>query len=382
VLSVTSDWDPSMSSDDRVIALEAAVEDVFTVQDVATRRHGEEVVLTGQFLRSPELVFDTIRARFLAQGFVPLLRQDGGRDLVIASPAPDVGGPLRVRTNVVLFLATVVSVVLAGTLQHIMAQPLPPTGGTLRAVLEQWRTGVPFAAALLGILGIHELGHYFTARRYGLDVTPPYFIPFPINIWLGTLGAVIRIRSPFESRKALFDVGIAGPLAGMVVAVPVLLIGLAQAHLVAVPPDPSQVIVFREPLLFQWLALLVRGPRPTGMDFDMGPLLMAGWWGFILTALNLLPTSQLDGGHISYAFLGTRHRYVAWATVVLLGAAGLYARNPSFLIVAVLVLLMGVEHPPALNDVTPIGTRRRLLGVVALILLVLVVTPDPFGGAL
>jgi hypothetical protein len=177
-------------------------------------------------------------------------------------------------------------------------------------------------------------------------------------------------------------VGIAGPLAGLVIALPVVALGLRSAELTPVPPDVSDMLIFHEPVLFQLMAYVITGPRPDGYDLMMNPLMAAGWWGFFLTAINLLPTSQLDGGHVSYALFGRRHRYVAWAAVLLLVAVGLYGRNLMYLVMAALVLFMGVDHPPALNDLTPIGTRRRILGIAAFVVLLLLVTPDPFGGIL
>jgi membrane-associated protease RseP (regulator of RpoE activity) len=367
-----------MPSDDRTLALEAAVEDVFAVHDVTVRGHGEVVVFAGQYLRSPEMVFDAVSERFRAQGFMPLLRREGGRDVLVAYPAPAIAGTPRTWLNAALMVATVFTTVLAGTFQ---ALPATATIASLRDFLGFWPLGVPFAAALLGILGVHELGHYFAARRYRMDVTLPYFIPLP-NMFTGTLGAVIRIRSPFESRRSLFDVGIAGPVAGLLVAIPVVAIGLARAQMMTVAPNGSDVMIFNEPLLFQAMARIIAGPRPAGMDIVMNPLLLAGWWGFFLTALNLLPVSQLDGGHVAYALLGHRHRVLAWATVAAVAAVALYTRNLGFFVMLGLIVLMGVDHPPALNDLTPIGRGRRVLGVAVFVLWLLLVTPDPFGGML
>jgi membrane-associated protease RseP (regulator of RpoE activity) len=375
---MSSSWLPNITADERVLALESHLEGLFAVDDVAVRSRGKVIVFSGRFLRSPELVYDTLSAPFKSVGFVPLLRREGETDVLVAYPAPAVAGGRRPWVNLVLFVATVASVLMAGAFQALPPETqITGAGDLLRTLAENWRLGVPFAAALLAILGVHEFGHYFTARRYGLDVTLPYFIPFPINYLTGTLGAVIRIRSPFESRKALFDVGIAGPLAGMVLALPIVVIGLQQAQVVATPPD-AQVTVFNEPLLFQWLALLVRGPRPAGMDFEMNALLAAGWWGFFITALNLLPVSQLDGGHINYAVFGRYHRYVAWGAFLVAAAVALTV-NAGYVVMLGLVFMMGVEHPPALDDVTPLGRARQVVGVAALLLFLLLITPDPLS---
>ncbi len=372
---------PFLPSDSRVLALEDDVRDVFAVHQVHTQDGGRVVVFGGQFLRSPELVYGAVAERFRARGFVPVLRQSKGQDWLVAYPAPMAGGRPRLGVIVALFVLTVVSTILAGASQALgslpgMAEPSSP-GGTLQLLLSHWTAGVPFAAALLGILGAHEFGHYFTARRYRLDVSLPYFIPFPLNPLTGTLGAVIRIQSPFESRQALFDVGVAGPLAGLLVAIPITMLGLARAELVTIAPS-SDTLIFNEPLLFRALAHLIVGPRPPGTDILMNPLLAAGWWGLFVTALNLVPISQLDGGHIAYALFGQHHRRMAWL-IFGLAALVVVTRAPGYLLLLGLVFLMGVEHPPALNDLSPLGFGRRVLGVVMLALFLSLITIHPFS---
>lgn len=365
-----------MLSDDRILALEDAVDGVFAVHDVATGGGGKIIILRGQFLRSPEMVYDQVAEPFRALGFMPLLRQEDGKDLVIAYPAAQVAGKSRPWLHVLLFAATVLSTLMAGMLQALGGQlgEVSSVRGLLWLFSNHWTAGIPFTVALLGILGVHELGHYFVARTYGLKVSLPYFIPFPFNPLTGTLGAVIRIQSPFESRKALFDVGIAGPLAGLAVALPVVALGLSRA---VIEPLPAGASVIGEPLLFQLMARLIAGERPPGTDIVMNPLLMAGWWGFFITALNLLPISQLDGGHIAYALFGGAQRYFAWA-LFLVAAVFALLISPQYILMLSLVFLMGVEHPPALNDLTPIGTPRRLLGLLTLLLFPLLFTLNPF----
>jgi membrane-associated protease RseP (regulator of RpoE activity) len=368
-------------SDERILALEDAVHGVFSVHDVQVRGGGRVVVFGGQFLRSPEMVYEAIQSPFKDRGFVPLLRQENGQDIVMAYPAPAIGKPSRLWVHGLLFVLTLASTLLAGTLQ-VAGDDLDRVRSLqelLGYFVSHWTLGLPFAIALLGILGTHEFGHYFVARRYGLDVSLPYFIPFPLNPFTGTLGAVIRIQSPFESRKALFDVGIAGPLAGMVVAIPVVVLGLMQAKLAVVAPGAGMTS-FSEPLLFQWLSRLIVGPRPPGTDIIMNPLLMAGWWGFLVTALNLVPISQLDGGHIAYALLGSRHRLLAWGLFVFAVAVTLL-RSPQYLLMLILVFMMGIEHPPALDDLTPIGTPRKVLGIATLIMFLTLITLNPFSAA-
>ncbi|MEO8084510.1 MAG: site-2 protease family protein [Ardenticatenales bacterium] len=405
---MTPDFIPS---DPTVLALEDDIADVFAIHEVRVQGGGKAVVFIGQFLRSPAMVYEAVAERFAARDRVPVLRRESGRDILVAQLAPAARKARRVRTNVVLFVLTVCSTLFAGTLQSLpesaysayeaslQSLAVPPgaamaarlacawmaTGRFLGMIAANAGHGVPFTLALLGILGIHELGHYFTARYYKLNVSLPYFIPFP-NPLTGTLGAVIRIESPFASRKALFDVGIAGPLAGLAVAIPVLIVGLSKASLMPVIGPDMGGTVFNEPLLFKFLAWLVVGPRPAGMDLSMNPLLMAGWWGLLVTALNLLPVSQLDGGHIAYAIFGKAQRYVAWT---MYGVAVLVAltTSPGYIVMLVLVFLMGLNHPPALDDITDIGTPRRVLGLATLLLFFALATPNPIqsigggGGA-
>ncbi len=374
----------AIPTDPRVIAIEDDLRDVFSVHDVRVRGEGKVIVLAGRFLRSPALVFEHAQSKLAERGMIPLLRQEHGKDFVIAQPAPAAAGRRRLWINVVLLAATIVSVVGAGTIQVLpeavwanmdLEGELAATRSLAQAFAQHWPLGIPFAAALLGILGVHELGHYFVARHYKLDVSLPYFIPFPINYLTGTLGAVIRIESPFQSRRALFDVGIAGPLAGLVIAVPVVALGLAQAEFVSIDSTAGGM-AFQEPLLFQWMALLIAGPRQPGFDLEMNPMLMAGWWGFLVTALNLLPVSQLDGGHISYAMFGKYHSLVAWGMFGLAAVVAL-AKSPGYLLMLGLVYFMGLNHPPALNDVSSIGTPRRILGILTLLLFFLLATPQP-----
>jgi Zn-dependent protease len=377
---MSHDW----QSMEHAADLEVELTDVFSIRDIGYADGGRVVVFRGQFLHDEESAHDLLRERFGRLGYVPLFRRHEGHHIVIAHPAPPAAAGSRPWVNGVLFGLTVVSTLWAG---GFTSGQLPEAGAPLaeasfiQQALAHLRLGVPFASALLAILVTHEFGHYFMARRYGLDVSLPYFIPFP-NPLAGTLGAFIRIRSPFASRKALFDVGIAGPLAGLAVALAVILYALQGVRPVVPPPGSGYIA---EPLLFRWLVEAIVGPRLPGMDIMMTPLLWAGWWGLFVTALNLLPLSQLDGGHIAYALLGRMHRYLAWGLFLLLAGvtvAGLqvdslaWARN--WIILLGLIFLIGPEHPPALNDITSLDGPRRVLGVATLLLFFLLITPNPF----
>jgi membrane-associated protease RseP (regulator of RpoE activity) len=229
--------------------------------------------------------------------------------------------------------------------------------------------------ALLTVLGIHELGHYFMARRHGVDVTLPYFIPAPMG--LGTFGAFIQMKSLIKSRRAVFDIGIAGPLAGLVVAVPLLVVGIAGTERV---PDGTGGLTVQtgSSLFLAMLYQLAYGSDAAAAAVSLSPVAFAGWIGVFVTGLNLLPVGQLDGGHVAYALFGRRNaRAVSIATVVTMLALGLTIW-PGLLAWALIVaLLSGFSHLPALDDVTPPDTKRFALGALALVLPILIMLPVP-----
>ena len=236
--------------------------------------------------------------------------------------------------------------------------------------------GAQLVVAALGIMVSHEMGHYVACRYYGLDATLPFFLPAPIlNPLVGTFGAVIRIRSPFTHRRALFDVGIAGPIAGFVVCLPVLVLGTLEAKIIAIDPS-SHGLSLGEPLLFRFVVSLFRDV-PEGQTLLIGPLGTAAWFGLFLTGLNLIPIGQLDGGHVTYALFRERAELLArvawWLCVGLIFFVG-----PSWVLWAVLVRLLGIRHPQTLNDDAPIGRGRIAVGVLGLAIFVLCFLPNPF----
>jgi membrane-associated protease RseP (regulator of RpoE activity) len=242
-------------------------------------------------------------------------------------------------------------------------------------------TGGPgLAIALMAILLCHEMGHYFACLHYRVDATLPFFIPAPlINPLAGTFGAVIRIRSAFPHRRALFDIGIAGPLAGFVVCLPVLWLAVQEARFA--PEDPGAFLIsLQDPLLFRWAMEWLKGPTPEGMTVVIGPIGTAAWFGLFITALNLIPIGQLDGGHVVYALL-RRHavlvsRIAWWLSIVLIFFVG-----PSWILWSALVRLIGIRHPPTLDDYSPLGTGRVVLAIVALGVFVVCFLPNPFMGS-
>ena len=220
--------------------------------------------------------------------------------------------------HVLLFLLTLATTTLIGRshyaafLSEFGTQPITPGSGLLLQ-------GFWYSLTILGILGAHEMGHYLACRWYQVDATLPYFLPLPPPFFTGTLGAVIRIREAFPTRAILFDIGVAGPIAGFLALVPALFLGLSLSNIVRAPAESPELIYLGEPLLFQWATRLVFGTVADGYTLNMHPIVFASWFGMLATALNLLPFGQLDGGHITYATLGRWSTPISIATVTTAG---------------------------------------------------------------
>ncbi|MGE5361535.1 MAG: site-2 protease family protein [Bacteroidales bacterium] len=249
--------------------------------------------------------------------------------------------------------------------------------------------GLWYSATILLILGAHELGHYFACKHYRIDASPPYFLPLPPPFPMtGTLGAFIRIRQPITTKRALFDIGVAGPLAGFVFVVPALFVGMALSHIARVPPPRPDVIELGEPLLFKFTSWLVFGTIPEGYTVNLHPMAFAAWFGLLATALNLLPIGQLDGGHISYAVLGRRSTlvtYLGLAGLVLLNVVlGIVYGSPALalftLLIVVMLFVFGPRHPPVLDEHIELDHTRVAIAVFALAILILSFSPVPFRG--
>ena len=240
--------------------------------------------------------------------------------------------------------------------------------------------GLWYSVTILAILGCHELGHYLACRYYDVDASLPYFIPVPI-VLSGTLGAFIQIREQIPSKRKLFDIGIAGPIAGFLVAVPALFFGLTMSRIVRIPPN-IPLSELGEPLIFKLVSGLVWGTPPDGYSLSLHPVAFAAWFGLLVTALNLFPFGQLDGGHISYAVFGRASRYVTMATVGI--AVVLTFFSISWLVwtalMVVALLRFGARHPPTIDE-QPLDRTRTVVAVFALIMFALCFTPTPIGPA-
>jgi membrane-associated protease RseP (regulator of RpoE activity) len=234
-------------------------------------------------------------------------------------------------------------------------------------------SGIPFAVTLMGILLAHELGHFFACRHYQISATYPYFIPAPTLI--GTLGAFIRIRSPIFNRRALFDMALAGPLVGFLIAVPALALAILFSKVVPAS-DPSSSFTFGQPLVERLLELLLR-PGVAHTHLLLHPVGRAAWVGLFATALNLLPAGQLDGGHILYAVASERHRRTSFAVAILLVPLAIKFWA-GWMVWAVLLVAIGFRHPPLIDRWEPLDRTRRILAGVAVAMFVLCFMPAPF----
>ncbi len=274
-----------------------------------------------------------------------------GVPTVVAEPPEEEAATPRVRRRIVLpavlFLATCLSTFLVG--------------------------GWLYAVSVMTILVCHEMGHFLQARRYGVPASLPFFLPMPISP-IGTFGAVIGMDSRVGDRKALFDIGISGPLAGLVPTIFFCVIGMQRAQVDVVQSGHMQ---FGEPLLFQFLAWLRFGPLPEGYAVYIGPMAMAGWVGLLITSLNLFPIGQLDGGHILYGLLRRKAHSVATFILFAALAAILWFQLYHWALMLSLIFLMGPKHPPTTNDEIPLGTARIVLGWATLAFIFIGFTPTP-----
>ena len=285
----------------------------------------------------------------------------------------------RYWIHILWFLSTLVTTTYYGFYSHYAGFELTLHPAALKQVVAMpWYIyGLLYSAPMLLILGAHEFGHYYYCRRHNVDASLPYFLPAPLPL-TGTVGAVIRIREAFPSIRALFDIGVAGPIAGFVVLVPFLWWGVTLSGAAKIPPSPD-VVYFGEPLLFKLMAWLHFGTLPQGVDIILHPMGFAAWFGMLATAMNLLPFGQLDGGHIAYAVFGPRARYISMATLA--ATLLLVVRSFSWISMAIIMLAMafflGLRHPTVVDEGTPLDSNRRIVAIIALVIFVLCFTPVP-----
>ncbi len=387
----TRDTQPTESAPPLVIVaqLRRQLADLMRVDEHTVVRPPDAVfAFRGQVYGDTETAFERITQRFAAYGYTASLRNwsEGGHE-VIAIKGMLQRQPGRIWLNAVLLLATLLSVLYIGAAYALQdAGVIQGPGGpdVLLLPLTHLHWGLPFAGTLMSILLAHELSHYFVARRYASPVSLPYFIPMPFSL-IGTMGAVIVQRAPMRNRKALFDIGVAGPLGGLIVAIPLLVLGLALSSVGPPPPGIDTALQEGNSLLYLTIKYLMFGRiLPSGgEDVWLNSVAFAAWAGLLVTMINLIPVGQLDGGHISYALLGRRAwrlGHIVIAAMVIWGGWLLMDGNDAggfWLTWGFLNLFVNRRHPPPLDDATGLDGRRIFLGLLMLAIFILTFMPTP-----
>ena len=390
--------------------LSAAVSDLFAISDVTlgVPRQPDVIRLRGHLHVPSHRAYPQIAARFRQLGYTPTMRRDREQELDVLLAVPGVQSEKdtsRTWINVVLYVLTIVSTLYVGaSWSEQLPQNLDQTQALLWPLTHLW-LGWPFALSLMVILTGHELGHYFTGRHFKVPVSLPYFIPLPLPP-LGTMGAFIQMKGQAADRRQMLAIGVAGPLTGFILAVPILLLGLSMSHVepLELPPPGMSSFIEGSSILYLLLKFAVFGqilpgsglpPESlvaalregaaalfgtfsigSGYDVIISPVALAGWAGLLVTALNLLPVGQLDGGHVLYSLVGNKARLLTWPIIGLCLVMGLLFWQGWFLW-AGLIFLFGQGHPDPLDDITRLDTRGKVVAVVMLLIFALTFTPLP-----
>ncbi len=384
--------------------LNAIVSRVFRYDDVTMGdpNRGFFLRYRGMLLRDSVEAYDQLAEALGPYDITPLFRLEEGRQVVLLMRGTIHPKPSKVWVNILLFALTLLSVLFVGTMYGYQGPVPTNTTGVIWTLISHLWLGWPYALSLLAILLAHEFGHYFVGRARGAAVTLPYFIPFPFS-QIGTMGAFIQMKSIPKNKRALFDLAIAGPLAGLVVAVPVLLFGLSQSSLAVVTASQggggaegnsllyllAKLVVFGKllpapanlsglPLLYHWISYFFIGqPSPVGsMDVFINQVAWAGWVGLLVTFLNLIPAGQLDGGHIIYAVFGKRvNRILPFILIATVLLGFLWS---GWWLWAALIFLLGRTHAEPLDQITQLDPRRKALAVLMLVVFLITLAPIPF----
>lgn len=403
-----------------VSKLRADIEDVFEVVDVEVPRQmpwaanrkarrgsddsrGETphpktpqgvFLFVGNLLRQDsEAAYDLIAERWRAHHYTPMLRHYKRQIALVAQPGVVTPKRSNPWINLVLAIATFVSVLLSGAAYECQCFP---------SSLAEWLSGLPMMLTMMVILMAHEFGHYFAARYHKVAVTLPYFIPLPVISPVGTLGAFIQLRTPFKTKRQLFDIGIAGPLGGLIFALPLIFWGVAGSTISEIGRQPGSVLegnsifylmvkyVVHGQLLpnfdnyagvpfVQEFLLLLAGiiPPGGGSDIFINSVAFAAWFGLFVTAMNLLPVGQLDGGHVIYCLLGEKARWLGIALVAGMVLAGIFWWAGWLLWALLVFFIIGPGHPPPLNDLVDLGPSRKAVAYLMVFIFIILFMPNP-----
>jgi membrane-associated protease RseP (regulator of RpoE activity) len=385
--------------------LDALVERVFSISDITygTREQGFNARYHGVLRESDtSKAYDQLAEDVRPLGWMPLFRVESGIQTILIVPLHSPARPSRIWINILLFIITVFSVLFAG-MMYVSGDQIPKTIPGILAALQAG--GIPYMISLLAILGTHEFGHYFVSRFHKVTASLPFFIPMPIG--LGTMGAFINMKGIPKNRDHLMDIGAAGPIAGFVVAVIVLIIGLRMSVIDIIPATfptgfgaqiegnsllylflkfitfgtllPQPAVIIGSPFL-HWIRYFFTGqPAPFGAtDVMLSPVAWAGWVGILVTALNLIPAGTLDGGHISQTLFGKQvTRGMLPFIIGILALLG-FAWNGWWLWAVLIFFLVGRVYAEPLDQITPLSKNRRVVGIICLILFILTFTPVPF----
>jgi Zn-dependent protease len=389
----------------------ALVSRVLRIDDITTgdQKQGYLVRYRGQLYGDSAEAYDQLSANLRPLEVTPLFRQEGETHVIILLPGIIQPKPSNPLVNLVMFGLTLLSMIFAGALSAYQCIRPLAEGELMAEIFRNLPGGIPFALSMLSILLAHEFGHYLAGRFHKVHVTLPYFIPFPFSPF-GTMGAFIQLKEPPKNKRILLDIGIAGPLAGLVVAIPILLIGIALSPVQTIAITPSLctpnmeggIMLEGNSVLYLGAKYLIHGellPAPSsfgalppamywvryfftslplpigGRDIILHPMAWAGWAGLLVTALNLIPAGQLDGGHVMYVLLGRRARRLLPFIFIFLLGMGLFWSG--WWLWAALIFFLGRVHAEPLDQITKLDKPRTAIALLGIIIFFLVFTPVP-----
>jgi len=321
--------------------------------------------VTGRLYPPIAQTIKEIKDFFATTAYTPFFIKDGKRDIIQFGMLQKAKPQQNILLNIILFIATVATTLFAGAMN---------SGGNPLQNFSDILLGIPFSFSIMAILTCHELGHYFISKREGMVTTLPYFIPMPFHP-IGTFGAIIKMKSLVPSRRSLLRVGMAGPLAGFLVALPITIAGITLSE-IKVVPEAEQYLRLGNSLLFWIIAKIIHPVVAEGADIYLHPMAFAGWLGFLVTSMNLIPIGQLDGGHVAFSIFMKKRRYMYAPLFAILIALGFLW--PGWIVWLILVFFLTRQDPIIQDSITPITKQDKVYGLLTLIVFILTFMPQPF----